>query len=282
INEPLTTARFSALYGVWYPNARDDRAFGAAIVNQMLGYLLAVERIREIRPDAQFLITEDLQNFVAADARANAYADHKRERSYLSIDLACGGVSSAHPLWSYLKDVCGVSIARLESVRRLAHPPDLIGWNYYPNSERYLRTNADGTIENRSLFDALAVTLDPKPMLRAAWQRFGIPMALSEVHVMGTHRERALWLGQRYADACALRAEGVDLRAFGAWAAFGMVDWASLLCERRNHIEDGLFTCEPSGREPQLTIAGETFRSLVRGILPASSGAGWWERERSA
>jgi dTDP-4-dehydrorhamnose reductase len=30
INEPLTTARFSALYGVWYPHLRDDRAFVTA------------------------------------------------------------------------------------------------------------------------------------------------------------------------------------------------------------------------------------------------------------
>ncbi|AHG91789.1 glycoside hydrolase family 1 [Gemmatirosa kalamazoonensis] len=30
INEPLTTARFSALYGLWYPHARDDRSFARA------------------------------------------------------------------------------------------------------------------------------------------------------------------------------------------------------------------------------------------------------------
>ena len=34
INEPLTTARFSTLYGVWYPNLRNDHAFGRAIVHQ--------------------------------------------------------------------------------------------------------------------------------------------------------------------------------------------------------------------------------------------------------
>ena len=27
VNEPLTTARFSALYGLWYPHVRDDAAF---------------------------------------------------------------------------------------------------------------------------------------------------------------------------------------------------------------------------------------------------------------
>lgn len=27
VNEPLTTARFSALYGIWYPHKRDERCF---------------------------------------------------------------------------------------------------------------------------------------------------------------------------------------------------------------------------------------------------------------
>ena len=37
INEPLTTARFATLYGAWYPNMRDDAAFGRAIVQPNAG-----------------------------------------------------------------------------------------------------------------------------------------------------------------------------------------------------------------------------------------------------
>jgi len=282
INEPLTTARFSTLYGVWYPNARGDGAFGAAIVNEMLGYLLAVERIRRVVPGAQFMITEDLQNFVAADVGARAYAQHKRERSFLSVELACGAVTPAHPLWEYLTGRCAVPVAKLEHIRRLAAPPDLVGWNYYPNSERYLRTREDGTMDNLALLDCLPVPLDPKPLLREAGRRLDLPLVLSEVHVYGTDLERARWLLQRHADVVALRAEGVDVRAFGAWAAFGMVDWNSLLCEQQSCLEDGLFTCEPDGREPTLTAAGDVLRRLCRGSVAAIPSLGWWERERSA
>ena len=35
VNEPLTTARFSALYGHWYPHARDEGAFFTALLNQI-------------------------------------------------------------------------------------------------------------------------------------------------------------------------------------------------------------------------------------------------------
>src|SRR5688500_10253544 len=34
VNEPLTTARFSGLYGHWYPHGRDDRTFARALLVQ--------------------------------------------------------------------------------------------------------------------------------------------------------------------------------------------------------------------------------------------------------
>ena len=32
VNEPLTTARFSALYGLWYPHHREERSFWLALL----------------------------------------------------------------------------------------------------------------------------------------------------------------------------------------------------------------------------------------------------------
>jgi dTDP-4-dehydrorhamnose reductase len=81
INEPLTTARFSTLYGFWYPNRVDDHAaFGRAITNEALGIIEAMERIRAIIPRADLIMTEDLQRFTAGDAGVTGYVAHKRER----------------------------------------------------------------------------------------------------------------------------------------------------------------------------------------------------------
>ncbi len=282
INEPLTTARFSTLYGNWYPNERDDRAFGRAIVNEIHGYLLAVERIRSVIPGAEFMLTEDLQSFTASDARAQSYADFKRQRAYLSIDLACGRVDARHPLWPYLTERCAVSADRLESLRRLARPPDLLGWNYYPNSERHLGTLSRGDIRNVPVVDVSPVPLSPKPMLRAAWQRYHLPMALSEVHVIGNDWERVRWLLQRYDDVLAVRAEGIDVRAFGAWAAFGMVDWNSLLCTRGSGVEDGIYAFAGPGGEPVPTIVGDAIRALANGSQPPKAASiGWWEQKHA-
>jgi len=43
VNEPLTTARFSALYGLWYPHHRDDRSVVRALLNQVRGVVLAMQ-----------------------------------------------------------------------------------------------------------------------------------------------------------------------------------------------------------------------------------------------
>ena len=41
VNEPLTTARFSGLYGHWYPHHRNDESFLRMLVNQVKGIVLS-------------------------------------------------------------------------------------------------------------------------------------------------------------------------------------------------------------------------------------------------
>jgi dTDP-4-dehydrorhamnose reductase len=60
VNEPLTTARFSGLYGHWYPHRRDYPSFLRALVNECKGTLEAMRAIRKAVPHAQLVQTEDL------------------------------------------------------------------------------------------------------------------------------------------------------------------------------------------------------------------------------
>ncbi|HSF44533.1 MAG TPA: family 1 glycosylhydrolase, partial [Chitinophagaceae bacterium] len=60
INEPLTTARFSGLYGWWYPHKKDQRSFVKILINQCKATVMAMQAIREVIPDALLVQTEDL------------------------------------------------------------------------------------------------------------------------------------------------------------------------------------------------------------------------------
>jgi dTDP-4-dehydrorhamnose reductase len=263
INEPLTTARFSTLYGHWYPNLRDDRAFGRAIVNQALAIQRAFERIQREIPGAQLMVTEDLQGFTAGNAEVEPYVAFLCERRWLSLELVLGRVDAAHPLWTYLTRAACVPLALLREVGARAVAVDLVGWNWYPYSERFI-SSSDGVIHDLGAVEIAGSAISPRALLREAYARLGLPQALSEVHLNAPEDERARWLGQRYDDAVALLEEGLPIKAVGAWAAFGMIDWNSLLRERAGVAEDGIFTFEPADRTPRETAVSRALRALAR------------------
>jgi dTDP-4-dehydrorhamnose reductase len=279
INEPLTTARFSTLYGVWYPNLRDDRAFGRAMVNQTLAQQAALRRIRKIIPDAQFILTEDLQRFTAGDGGVADYVAFLRERAYLSAELVAGRVGDAHPLAEFLTTHCGVNELEFAMMQRDAAVPDLVAFNHYPHSERYLFSGGDAPGD----VPAVYVENEPEPaigpLLRAAAERLRLPLAVGEVHVHAPAPERVRWLAQHAAGVQTLRADGVDVRALGVWAAFGMVDWHSLLRERTGVAEDGIYTFAGRDGAPQPTAVADAVRELAATGQIADTGVrGWWER----
>jgi dTDP-4-dehydrorhamnose reductase len=281
INEVLTTARFTTLYGAWYPNVNDDRAFGRALVNQAHATQLAMERIRHVTPNARLVTTEDLQGFTAADAGTEPYVAFLRERRWLALDLIEGRVDAAHPLAAWLRDAAGVSEERLAVLRAHATPIAVAGFNHYPHSERHLFTRADGTLGDvPAVYVEGATDLRCRPLLREAADRFAA-VALSEVHVNAVAGERVSWLLEHDADARALAAEGANVVAVGAWAAFGMVDWHSLLRRRDGVAEDGIYTFVGRDGVPQETPVAEALRALALGddaAAHALAEPGWWTR----
>jgi dTDP-4-dehydrorhamnose reductase len=279
INEPLTTARFATLYGVWYPNVRDDRAFGRAMVNQTLAQQAAMRRIRRVNPAAEFVLTEDLQRYNAGDADVAEYVVFLRERMYLSVELVAGRVGEQHPLKPFLSERCGVNALELAMMQRDACMPDLVTFNHYPHSERYLFTHGKAAADVPSVYVAGEPAPAIAPLLRAASERLQLPLAVGEVHVHAPAPERVRWLAQHVADVQALRADGVDVRAIGAWAAFGMIDWHSLLRQRAGVAEDGIYTFAGPNAVPQPTAVADALRELAAtGVIDDGGVRGWWER----
>ena len=101
INEPLTTARFSGLYGLWYPHGRDPRTFAQALLGECRATVLAMRAIRRHVPQARLIQTDDLGQTYSAH-NLNYQADFENERRWLSWDLLFGRVDRRHPLADYL------------------------------------------------------------------------------------------------------------------------------------------------------------------------------------
>ena len=69
VNEPLTTARFCALYGHWYPHARSDATFVRAIIHQCRATVLAMRAIREVHSSALVSCRQMMLGRLSAHAR---------------------------------------------------------------------------------------------------------------------------------------------------------------------------------------------------------------------
>jgi len=101
-----------------------------------------------------------------------------------------------------------------------------------------------------------------------------LPFGLGEVHCNGNDNERVDWLQARVADLQTLALEGLPVRMLGAWAAFGLVDWDSLLMRREDYREDGVFTFAGPGEVPRETAVSRAVRELAARARAGREAAG--------
>lgn len=291
VNEPLTTARFSGLYGHWYPHGRDDETFARALLGQCRATVLAMRAIREINPRAQLIQTEDLgKTFSTRTLRYQA--DFDNARRWLSLDLLCGRVTREHPMWDYLTRVAGVAGSELAWFVERPCPPDVIGINHYLTSERFLDERverypdreAGGNGRDRYVdVEAVRVcaegTAGPRVLLREAWERYEVPLAVTEVHLGCTRDEQLRWMKEVWDAAQSLREDGVEMRAVTAWTLLGAFDWNSLLTRRSSHYEPGVY--DMRAPHPRPTALVRMLRDLAQTgehDHPVLDSPGWWRR----
>lgn len=289
INEPLTTARFSTLYGIWYPHARDEGLFWLALLNQVDATRAAMRAIRAVNSAATLIQTEDLGQVHATPEVAEAAA-HLNHRRWMTWDLLCGRVTPGHSLWDRLAEYGLADRAR--AIADDPCPPDVIGINYYPTSDRFLdhRHGLYPSPADTPYRDLVAYrVLDPSPaglqeLLCQTWDRYGIAIAVTECHLGCTRDEQLRWLVESW-QACARAAkDGVRIEALTAWALFGNVDWTQLLAVETGHHEPGVFDVR-NGEPRPTALAAMIKRLAADSDAPAMTangaslgGAGWWRR----
>ena len=139
VNEPLTTARFSGLYGFWYPHKQNDISFAKMLLNQVKGIILSMREIRKVNPLAKLVQTEDLGKTYSSPS-LSYQAKFENERRWLTYDLLCGRVKPGHSMWSYFSRL-GIPAFTLQFF--IDHPcvPDIMGFNHYITSERFIDEN---------------------------------------------------------------------------------------------------------------------------------------------
>ena len=292
VNEPLTTARFSGLYGHWYPHGRDGLTFAQALLTQCHAIKRSMWAIRQVNPAAQLVQTEDLGKIFSTPLLAYQ-AEFENERRWLSFDWLCGRVHRDCPMWHYLRSL-GISEGELELFLEAPCPPDIIGINHYLTSDRFLDERLErypacshgGNGRHRYAdIEAVRVCAEgptgPRLLMREAWERYGLPLAVTEVHLGSTREEQLRWLHEVWDAAQSLKREGLDIRAVTAWSLLGTYDWNTLVTRAEGHYEPGVFDLRSP--LPRPTALARMVSDLAAGRKydhPLLDVPGWWRRSQ--
>src|SRR6185295_16571948 len=119
----------------------------------------------------------------------------------------------------------------------------------------------------------------PKAIIKEAWRRYHLQLAITEAHLGCTREEQLRWLNEVWNAALESRAENVDVRAVTAWAAFGAYDWNTLLTSNSGSYEPGIFDLRsPAPRETALATMIKELASGKEGSHPTLDAPGWWHR----
>ena len=289
VNEPLTTARFSGLYGLWYPHHRSDKSFAKMLLNELKGTVLAMQEIRKINPHAQLVQTEDLGKTYSTP-KLRYQARFENHRRWLTYDFLCGKVNETHPLWKYFKRL-RIPENDLLFFQENVCVPDIFGFNHYVTSERYLdektnlypqRTHGGNGRHRYADVEVVRVHIEEETgievLLQEAWERYKQPIVVTEAHLHSHREEQLRWFKYIWNSCKKIKQNGVGIRAVTSWAVFGSYGWNRLLTKPKGTFEPGVFDLR-SGKPRPTALAG--FLKQLSGapsLHPLSEHPGWWQR----
>ena len=291
VNEPLTTARFCGLYGLWYPHEKNDYAFARILVSECKGIVMAMYAIRSVNPNAKLIQTDDLVK-VHSTPSLEYQSNFENERRWLAFDLISGKVNPDHPMWSYLI-WAGIDESDLYFFLNNYCEPDIIGLNYYVTSERYIDDNLEnypahthGRNHFHAYADVEAVRVNanvfdgPYTLLKETSQRFSQPLAVTEVHLHCHREEQMRWFSEVWHAAVRLKNEGVNIEAVTAWSLLGSFGWNKLLTVECGDYEPGVFDVSSGRLRPTATAHMLKFIAFEKkDHHPVLQNPGWWKRD---
>lgn len=295
VNEINTTARFSCLYGHWFPHHKSDASYLRAVYNQVKGTILAMKAIREINPKARLIQTDDLGR-AQSTAPLKYQVDFENERRWLGWDFLCGKLDAKHPLCRFVLKHSDLTKEELRWLLVNPCPPDVIGINHYHLSNRFLDHRLElypewshgGNGRHRyadiGAVDTGQATLPaPHSIMEEAWERYHIPVAITEVHTMGHRDSQMRWLFEMWKEAKKARANGAEVIAVTAWSLLGTFDWHNLCTSCEGFYEPGVFDLRSVDKKPRHTGLSKLIKELSsRGDSdhPILSRPGWWRTSR--
>lgn len=222
LNEPVTTASFCGLRGVWPPARTGWDGWVSVAVPIAVGMVRTMSAIRGVQPGASIVHVEAATDVTESDPQHAQHAALLRAVGWLPTDLMLGRVDAQHPMHAWLIEH-GADPRDLEWLVANGAEPDLIGVNYYPDltpRQLLLVEDAVAQLSHDRGSEGLAQALI------AFGERYSLPLLVTETSIEGDDARRLEWLRESARAVHALAAGGLDLRGYTWWPLFDFVDWS--------------------------------------------------------
>ncbi len=289
INEPLTTARFSGLYGHWYPHKKDSYEFAKMLLNQLKGIILAMKKIRRVNKNAKLVQTEDLGKTYST-ATLKYQADFENARRWVTYDLLFGKINDHHPMYQYFLFL-GIEEKDLSFFVENPCPPQILGINYYITSERFLDEQVAnyphypvGGNGRHEYVDVEAIRIQHNSdyglglLLSECWERYKTTIVITEIHLNCYREQQLRWFKQAFESCVQLNRKGLRIKAITAWALLGSYGWNKLVTEGKDQYESGAFDLRSGEPRPTaLYYMIKSYNKEEKKKFPAAEDPGWWQ-----
>jgi dTDP-4-dehydrorhamnose reductase len=201
----------------------------------------------------------------------------ENHRRWLTFDLLCGRVVPQHPLYRYLTGMGAADPEELRWIADNACPPDILGLNHYPRSNRWLDHRLDqfhpafhGGNGRMRYADVAACDTHfaSQPsllsLIEEAWRRYETPIAVTEVHIYDQSEGQAAWWRAALAAAETATRRGIPVAGVTVWSILGSFDWDTLCTTEGDEVtyEPGAFDVR-DGRRLETPLA-EAVRDAAR------------------
>ena len=235
-NEPLVSALFSGDLGFWPPYHRKWRGYMPVLSRIVQAVSRGIRAIRRVAPDATVLLCDASENFKTRVESLQTECRRRNTRRFIVMDLLTGRVDRDHPLYTWLHNY-GMSELDLQWFRTHPQQPDILGLDYYPHSDWQLDMVA-GVVKQTRANNPVGLY----GVAQAYYNRYNLPMMLTETSIEGKPINREIWLDRTLDDIRQLREEGIPMLGFIWWPLLDQLDWDGAMTHRIGKIHEvGLF-----------------------------------------
>jgi beta-glucosidase/6-phospho-beta-glucosidase/beta-galactosidase/glycosyltransferase involved in cell wall biosynthesis len=236
INEPLVCALFAGDFGFWPPYARSWRGYMPVLSRIAQATSRSIRAIRRAHPEATVLLCDTAETYQTKFEQLHSEVALRNNRRFVLMDLVTGRIDHHHPLFDWLT-AYGFSELDLDWLRQNPQTPDALGLDYYPHGDWQLDMD-NGRLRQRRA----DVPAGLKGVARDYYDRYGLPMIVTETSIEGRPINREVWLDQLLEDARALRERGIPLNGLVWWPLIDHVDWDGAMTHRVGKVHEvGLY-----------------------------------------